>query len=657
VSPTSLAVRALRRWQHAAGPFWLYVGAAPFLSDLEAGSVTERGRRVPHVLSAALGDATDPEPRLIVVDLPAVPILRATAALNARGYVVVPVIQRWLADPAVLASRDLLDALVAAGFRCRRPDHPRGVILVLDGERAGTSGRRARPGTAFDNRYDYSGGRFPAADLLQNQGIASVRWLSRNGLAPDLESFARSLAEAGFSISGLEARDLAKLAVDRDAAPTDPGAGEESISVKLASQAPGLYRRFVQRAQVGGLLADHLAHGEPYLALSPLVLDADSDTQLRRLTQLFARIFDRAARCLAADVPTLEAMGFPWVAAELLQTELPRTPIIGRFDFVRDRASHWWLLEYNADTPSGVREAIAVEEIACDLLPAAHNLIRPSIGLANALIAAFESAVSDLPRGSTFGLLTNAGELEDLAQIVFTSRLIGRRLASRGIMVVVGDIDNLRAGQRGLTLCGQRIQALYRYVPFETWFGTPEFAALYDAVDRGQIRLLNGLYGLLLQHKGLLPWIWAHREDAEFTADERAAIAEHLPPTWNVADYANGASDADQDVVVKQVFGREGEEVFFGSALSSEDWSRLRHRRTYVVQRQIEVVAEAAVIPTSTGAHMAEGHATVGSYVVAGKWAGYYTRFGGRITNAQAKWLATLTWPEPSEDDERFAGG
>ncbi|HLZ07453.1 MAG TPA: glutathionylspermidine synthase family protein [Chloroflexota bacterium] len=656
------AHRALRRWQHAAGPFWLYVGSAPFLSDLEPrpavdGAQPRRAGRISSTLSRALEAFFDGGRRLIVVDLPPVQTLRATRILNDRGFIVVPVLHRWLASPAVLESRALLEAIVEAGEQSRRPALVRGVILVLDGERGGEPGGRPGRPRAFDNRYDYSSGRFPSIDLLASQRISSVAWVSPAPLAHDLLPFARALRDSGLPMSGLTAADLARLAPDGDATAFEPDAGETAISVKLASQAPGLYRRFVQRSQRRGLLADHLAHDEPYLALSPLDLTPSDDFELRGLTETFARIFDRAARSLATDVPTLEAMGFPWVAAELLQAEHPRTPIVGRFDFVRDREQRWWLLELNADTPSGVREAIAAEEVACDLLPAAHDMLRPSAGLADALVAAFEAATSELPPGSTLGLLTNAAELEDLAQIVFTSRLIAERLAGQGVRVVVGDVDNLRATRSGLTLRGVPIQAIYRYVPFESWFGTPEFAALYDAVKRGKIVLLNGLYGLLLQHKGLLAWIWAHRDDAAFTAEERRTIADHLPPTWNVADYSAAGPEADLDVVVKQVFGREGEEVFVGSALSVDDWSRLRHRQTYVVQRRVEIATDEAVVPTSTGARMAMGHATVGGYAVAGKWAGYYTRFGGRITNARSKWLATLVWPEPGDGDPRIAGG
>ncbi len=56
-------------------------------------------------------------------------------------------------------------------------------------------------------------------------------------------------------------------------------------------------------------------------------------------------------------------MGFPWVAAELLAAERPRMPLIGRFDFVQDSTGQWWLLEFNADTPSGIREGIVVRPL------------------------------------------------------------------------------------------------------------------------------------------------------------------------------------------------------------------------------------------------------------------------------------------------------
>lgn len=401
----------------------------------------------------------------------------------------------------------------------------------------------------------------------------------------------------------------------------------------------GLYRRFVRRAQLEGLLADHLYAGEPYLALNAVALTPEDSTLLSKLTELFSTAFDLAGRELAQDVSGLQEMGFPWVAAELLSAEVPRVPLLGRFDFVQDQDGRWWLLEFNADTPSGLREGIVVDRLVHELLPGARDLCRPNAGLAAAVADCFVRAVQDLPPERALGIITDAGELEDLSQMVFTRDLAREALTGRGVLVALGDVNNLRETRGGLVLGRQPLGALFRYFPFEAMLGMPAFSAIYDAVADGKLRLLNGLYGLLLQHKGLIAWLWEHRDDPRLSPEERAAIRDHLPPTWSIAEYP---AVNDTPVVVKQVFGREGEEVFFSEDLTPETWAALRQRRTYVVQRRVPVAELDAAVWSSTGGETRRGHLTVGSFAAGGKWAGYYSRFGGKIITARAKWLATL---------------
>lgn len=412
----------------------------------------------------------------------------------------------------------------------------------------------------------------------------------------------------------------------------------------LAAVSPSRYRRFIRQAQLEGLLADHLVGGEPYLAMDALVLSPNDLAQLKDLTARFSRAFDRAGRALAGDVAALVELGFPWVAAELLAAEAPRLPIIGRFDFVRDLGERWQLLEFNADTPSGVREAIVAEAALVERCPRASELARPSARLGDALTDAFLQAAAGLVPGEAVGLVTDAGELEDLAQMAFTRRLLAEPLRARGVDLVLADVDNLRAGAAGARLGGRRIAALYRYVPLEFGFGTAAFAAIFEAVATGRLLLLNGLYGLLLQNKALLAWLWEHHDSPRFPEDERDAIQGHLPPTHRISEVE--PRPGDPDVVVKQVFGREGEEVFFGDDLDWETWRVLRSRRSYVVQKRVRMEPVEAVVPTSSGSRRVAGFATVGCYAVNGRWAGFYTRFGGRITTSRAKWMATLVESE-----------
>lgn len=187
------AVRALLAWQRAAGPYWSYVCAAPFLAEgITPRALFPRPTEASHALVETVCREGE-EKRLIVVDLPARVTLAATPELHRLGYRVVPIIQRWIVPNAVLPSRRLLNALVGIAQRAARPVEPiRGVVICLDGER---SGRVGASGSAsrFDNRYAYPVCRFPPARLLQSDGVAAVTWISNGPLAADLLPYRESL--------------------------------------------------------------------------------------------------------------------------------------------------------------------------------------------------------------------------------------------------------------------------------------------------------------------------------------------------------------------------------------------------------------------------------------------------------------------------------
>ncbi len=302
------------------------------------------------------------------------------------------------------------------------------------------------------------------------------------------------------------------------------------------------------------------------------------------------------------------------------------------------------MLEFNADTPSGVREAIVVDRLAWEALDRPTGLSRPNRGLARLLGRAFLNAVGTLPSGSVLGLVTTAAELEDLAQMAFTAGLLRRVFAARRIQIVLGDVDNLRSVSGNLELLGTRIDALYRYVPFEGIFGSASFVAISEAGVRGRPLLLNGLFGLLLQNKGLLAWVWRHQDEALFSPAQRAAIREHLPATWMISDAPSPS--AARPLVAKQVFGREGEEVFFSEDVSASAWEELRRLKTYVAQERIDVSTLVAVVPGPVEQEVREVFASVGAFAVDGRCAGFYSRLGGKVITSRAKWVATFVESE-----------
>jgi hypothetical protein len=250
----SVLAEALVRWQHAAGPFWPYVCAAPFLGTAEGTLLAQRvmgsgrgeGRNQPRISGgqsalvdrlvsaahdltpfrtgeAAGGDEVAPWNGglpLILADVPAEPVLAVAPLLAARGWYVVPIVQRWIATPAVLPCRQLVERLVVGARQMKRPAAPVGAILIVDGERTGSvDAPLLVPGRTFDNRYEYQTCRFPSTRFLQAQGVRRVRWITSarpagppgsaleqpmSGLPPvarDLHPYREALLLAGIEVN------------------------------------------------------------------------------------------------------------------------------------------------------------------------------------------------------------------------------------------------------------------------------------------------------------------------------------------------------------------------------------------------------------------------------------------------------------------------
>ena len=192
--------------------------------------------------------------------------------------------------------------------------------------------------------------------------------------------------------------------------------------------------------------------GEPYPALNAVMLTPAEHAQLVRLTTTFGRVFEKAIAALASDADALLRLGFPWLAIELLRQEPEHSTLrLGRFDFLLDRGGQWQLLEYNADTPSGVRETVKVESlIARHLAPHVGDLLmgssrhlrrelQRSFGDVLGLVRRRASS-SDKP---TLGIVTDAGYGEDLAQGAFLTQTLSSGRVGHAADVILGDIHNL----------------------------------------------------------------------------------------------------------------------------------------------------------------------------------------------------------------------
>jgi len=110
---------------------------------------------------------------------------------------------------------------------------------------------------------------------------------------------------------------------------------------------------------------DAWAGGHRYLSLVALGLTQSELVQLRQVTRTFSGLLDRAVDGILNDPDWWSALAWPWPAIELARQEPPHprghASLYGRFDCLLDTDGVWQIIEYNADTPSGGREATGLE--------------------------------------------------------------------------------------------------------------------------------------------------------------------------------------------------------------------------------------------------------------------------------------------------------
>lgn len=176
--------------------------------------------------------------------------------------------------------------------------------------------------------------------------------------------------------------------------------------------------------------------------------------------------------------------------------------LYGRFDFSWDGTGEPKLLEYNADTPTGLIEAsVAQWHWQSECHPAADQFN----SLHERLIDRWQRL---LPRGSRVHFAAQAGIDEDEATtryLMDTAQQAG--LSVRGICVE--EIGWHRERRDFVDDGGAAIDWLFKLYPWE-WMFQDEFA---DKLLASRVRFLEPPWKLLLSCKAMLPLLWQRNPD------------------------------------------------------------------------------------------------------------------------------------------------
>jgi len=371
---------------------------------------------------------------------------------------------------------------------------------------------------------------------------------------------------------------------------------------------------------------DSYVEGQLRLLPESLVLSPLQHQQIVQMAERLAGILRGIERQLKCRPALLTRLGIPPLVQEWIQREPDSDWQLARYDFFLTPEGRWQVCEFNEDVPGGFNEIISAPR----LLQPYHPGLRFVDDFAEPLLQV-------LPQRGRIALMYATGYAEDLQHMVVLQQL----LRDRGQESVLCSPRHLRRTWRGFSACGQGVAAGIRFYPGE-WFGLLENHRDWQQAVR-RWPMLNPLTRLITQSKAVFA-VWA--EPGLVTAEDLRFLAEIAPETvclaeqWSDDSFRKELEGQRSAWVLKQNFGRMGDNVVMGSLVNETDWKAAltevgKQPGSWVAQRCF------GVAPVAFAAGPL--YPAVGAYLINGRFVGYYSRVAAApFLTHQATYVPTV---------------
>lgn len=270
------------------------------------------------------------------------------------------------------------------------------------------------------------------------------------------------------------------------------------------------------------------------------VLDLPEVDELERVTELLHGMCVEAGRFLATGA--MGDLGLPPGGLELALASLEADPpsLYGRFDLRHDGLGPAKLLEYNADTPTGLVESAVIQ---WHWLESRHPDRDQWNSVHDRLVLAWQAMADRLP--SPLVHFAHHSE-EPTGEEWMTAAYLRDTAEQAGLVTQAVPIDQLGwDGKRFVDLDTEPVDTCFKLYPWETMLHE-EFGALVmaDPVHTGGTVWLEPVWKVLLSNKALLAALW------------------HLYPGHeNLLPAYLGEPGPLREWVAKPLHGREGDSI------------------------------------------------------------------------------------------------
>ncbi|MCS1350212.1 glutathionylspermidine synthase family protein [Mechercharimyces sp. CAU 1602] len=370
---------------------------------------------------------------------------------------------------------------------------------------------------------------------------------------------------------------------------------------------------------------------QEYALASCFPLSASLHRQLRVATEELGEVFARVITVVQAGEEELfHTLGIPPAIrrAVRLSVDPTQATTIGRFDFANTKQGVK-MLEFNADTPTGIVEAFYVNGRVCE----AREEINPNQGNEADLRKAFAHVLKcyrDQGYETENIVFSALGWHEEDAG---TTRYLLKQSGLNAHFVPLADL-RVQGDQLYAQIEGRRmpVHVWYRLHPLEVLVedhddnGYPTGEHVLDLVAAKKLALINPPSAFIGQTKALQALIWSLHEEGEFfTPAEHKIISTYMLPTYLENRFTR------QPYVEKPIFGREGGAVVLyneAGEIEAQDGAEHYWNQMKVYQQRVELEQ----VETMTEKGLFRGHQLWGSFLIGGKASAVLSRIDGPIT-------------------------
>jgi len=371
---------------------------------------------------------------------------------------------------------------------------------------------------------------------------------------------------------------------------------------------------------------DVYVNGSLKIIPESIVLSPTEHDSIVQASESLSSILRAAELEIKKDTSLLARLGIPKKVIPLLKEEPESNTQLARYDFFLTRSGKWQLSEFNDDVPGGFNDAIGIPELLKQAVP------RYSNGALSFNRSFADSFLSALPATDPVALMYATAYAEDLQHMLVLKML----LEKRGQECLMCSPTHLRSKNDKALINGRSISSIVRFYPGE-WFEKLDNIKDWQKQIAG-LKMYNPLTRLISQSKMIFSIL---KDSSLLTESDRKSVAPFLPDThfFDKKDQQQLQGEKD-DWVLKEAFGRMGDNVCVGKLLSQQNWNKALKAATkkewkFLIQKFFDVKP----LRFACG----DLYPAIGAYVINGRFAGYYSRASAKpFLTHEAYYVPTL---------------